>query len=374
VALFLAQLFAVTDDLAVRRTALGGIWQALERAEAVALHRSRGFYTGWAGLVFVAARLSSLLCEEALLDRARQLVYSAANVDDDSHEFDLLAGSAGTIAGLVALRGIIEGTFCLDFAERLADELLQAADKSAAGYSWRSSGLPANCRLTGFSHGTAGIGYALLELFQATGASKYREAAIQAFQYERYWFDARTGNWPDFRRVSAPGKRNKRHLTFATHWCHGAPGIALSRLRAYELMGDEVCKAEAITALHTTHEALKQALQSGPGDFSLCHGLAGNAEALRYGFRVLGPERAQDEALAAAVAQVGRERYATRPGAPWPGETGGETPGLMLGLAGTGYFYLRLNNAAIPSILIPRYEDGLVPDVAVIGSRRLKHS
>jgi hypothetical protein len=369
VALFLAQLFAITGDLTVRRTALGGIWQALERAEAEALHRRLGFYTGWAGLAFVAARLSGLLGEDALLDRARQLVYSAAKVDDDAREFDLLAGSAGTIAGLVALRDILGAPFCLDFAARLADELLQAADKSPAGYSWESSGLPAKSRLTGFSHGTAGIGYALLELFQATDASKYREAAIQAFQYERYWFDAGAGNWPDFRRAPARGKRDKRQRSFVTHWCHGAPGIAVSRLRAYEHMGDEMCKAEALTALHTTREALELALQSGPGDFSLCHGLAGNAEVLCYGVRVLGPERAQDEALAAAVAHVGMERYATQPGSTSPGETGGETPSLMIGLAGIGYFYLRLSDPAIPSILIPRYEDGLVPDVAAVGSR-----
>ncbi|HEU5101388.1 MAG TPA: T3SS effector HopA1 family protein, partial [Roseiflexaceae bacterium] len=258
VALFLAQLFGSTGDLAVRRTALGGIWQALERAEAVELHRRLGLYTGWAGLALAAARLGCLLGEEALLDRARQLVYSAASAGGDLHEFDLLAGSAGTIAGLVALRGILEAPLCLDFAARLADELIQAADKSSAGYSWASPGLPAGSRLTGFSHGAAGIGYALLELFQATGASRYREAAIEAFEYERYWFDDSAGNWPDFRHMPAT-RRDKRPRIFATHWCHGAPGIAVSRLRAYQLTADELCKTEAITGLDTTRAALEQA-------------------------------------------------------------------------------------------------------------------
>jgi lantibiotic biosynthesis protein len=42
------------------------------------------------------------------------------------------------------------------------------------------------------------------------------------------------------------------------------------------------------------------------------------------------------------------------PGLPWPcGVHSGETPGLMLGLAGIGYFYLRLTNASkIPSVAI----------------------
>jgi lantibiotic modifying enzyme len=37
----------------------------------------------------------------------------------------------------------------------------------------------------------------------------------------------------------------------------------------------------------------------------------------------------------------------------WPcGIAGGETPNLLLGLAGIGYFYLRLYNTHVPSILI----------------------
>jgi lantibiotic modifying enzyme len=195
-----------------------------------------------------------------------------------------------------------------------------------------------------------------LELFQATGASKYRAAAIEAFEYERSWFDAGAGNWPDFRRVSAGSKRSRRHLTFATQWCHGAPGIAISRLRAYELLGDQVCKAEATIALDTTRGALEQALRSGLGDLSLCHGLAGNAEVLCYGARVLGPEPAQADALTAAVAQAGMERCATQPETTSSDDTGGEPPGLMLGLAGNGYFYLRLIDPAMPSILIPQYQ------------------
>jgi hypothetical protein len=359
VALFLAQLSAITGDSELRRAALGGIRQALERAEAIGLHRRLGLYTGWAGVALAAARLSGLLGEEALIDPVRRLVERAADRDASAREFDLLAGRAGTIVGLIVLRDVVDAAFGLDIALQLADELLQAADRSSAGSAWAAPGLPANARLTGFSHGAAGIGYALLELFQATGVSTYRDAAMQAFQYERYWFDAGAGNWPDFRWAPA-GKRGKRPHVFATHWCHGAPGIAVSRLRAFEITGDQTCKAEALVALDTTRGALEQALESGAGDFSLCHGLAGNAEVLRYGARVLGAARAQGEKLIAAVAQVGMERYATQPGAAWPGETEDQTPGLMLGRAGSGYFYLRSIDPAIPSILVPRYDTSYV--------------
>jgi lantibiotic modifying enzyme len=126
-------------------------------------------------------------------------------------------------------------------------------------------------------------------------------------------------------------------LSFATHWCHGAPGIALSRLRAYELLKDETCKAEAQTALRTTRKVIETALYSEKRNFSLCHGLAGNSEALLYGYQVLGSEEMSSLVLAHDVAYHGIETYVTR-GYSWPsGMTGrGETPDLMLGLAGTG--------------------------------------
>ena len=279
--------------------------------------------------------------------------------NQDQHEFDLLSGSAGAIAALVVLRDILDDASLLDFAARLGDQLLQSANRSDAGYSWKILAFPYQCDLTGLSHGTAGVGYALLELFHATGDSKYRGAADSAFNYERYWFDADAGNWPDFREEPRQAKRSKRPLSFATFWCHGAPGIALSRLRAYRILNDETCKAEAITALQTTHKMIEIALHAGMENFSLCHGLAGNADVLLEGHKVLGQEWARSHLLAIEVAKFGIETY-TLPGLQWPcGIHGGKAPGMLLGLAGIGYFYLRLYHPATPSILILQRESFL---------------
>ena len=254
------------------------------------------------------------------------------------------------------LSNVLYDESLLDLALLLGEELLKIADESDAGYSWKSVAFPKQRNLTGFSHGTAGIGYALLELSLATNCSKYLEAAEQAFRYERHWFDAATDNWPDFREEPARGKRGKRPLSFAAYWCHGAPGIALSRLRAYELLRDEACKDEASSGLRTTRETTEAILRSGIGNFSLCHGLAGNAEVLLYGSQVLGQHTTGGSGLTHEVAHHGIERYAKR-GHSWPCGTGsGQTPNLMLGLAGIGYFYLRLHDPATPSVLILRRE------------------
>lgn len=354
VALFLAELHAATGDAPARRTALGAIQQALAHVDAVPPPGRLGLYTGWIGIAFAAARVGALLDEEELLEHAARLVQRAAG--EPHGEFDLISGYAGAIAALVVLRDVLDDASLLDFAARLGEELLKTADENGAGYSWKSVALPRQRNLTGFSHGTAGVGYALLELFRATGASEYRRGAVQAFQYERYWFDSTAGNWPDFREEPTRVKRGTRPLSFATYWCHGAPGIALSRLHASDVLHDETCEEEALIALQTTRETVETALRSGIGNFSLCHGLTGNAEVLLYGCQALGKDRADASGLAYEVAGDGIERYATS-GRSWPcGTGGGETPNLMLGLAGIGYFYLRLHDQTTPSILILRRE------------------
>jgi lantibiotic biosynthesis protein len=299
--------------------------------------------------------VGTLLGEEELLGEALQMLQRMARENHEEREFDLLAGMAGAVAALVVLRDILDEVSLLDFASRLGDELLEAADKNETEYSWRSINFPDQPNLTGFSHGAAGVGYALLELFQATRNPSYRHAAEQAFAYERQWFDKEAGNWPDLRTESGRRRDVQSQPSFAAAWCHGAPGIALARLRAYELDKDDTYKAEALTALQTTHEAVGMSLHARTGPYSLCHGLAGNADILLQGFRVLGQERADDATLARHVACAGIGRYMQR-GQEWPCGPSGETPGLMLGLAGIGYFYLRLYDPTHPSVLILQRE------------------
>ncbi|HEV3047932.1 MAG TPA: lanthionine synthetase LanC family protein, partial [Solirubrobacteraceae bacterium] len=197
--------------------------------------------------------------------------------------------------------------------------------------------------LTGLSHGASGCALALLELWRATAESAYLQAAERAFAYERSLFDPDAANWPDL-RAAAPAR------SFAALWCHGAGGIALARLHAERLAAGAQAGAEARVALDTTARALAGELAQG-GNFSLCHGLAGNAEILLHGHAELGAERDRDAELAFRAADEGIERHA--PGGAWPcGTFEGQTPGLFLGLAGIGRFYLRLHEPRLPSLLL----------------------
>lgn len=357
VAFFLGELHAATGDAEARLAALGAIRQALSRVHALPQPARAGLFTGWVGIALVAARMGKILQEDNLLQAASRLVRRSLRAKVRNDEYDLIFGKAGTLVGLLLLRDLLDEPGLLETCARLGRRLLAAAQKSKQGASWASSALPSTRNLTGFSHGAAGIACALLELCNATGDGRFRRGAEAAFRYERSWFDAQAQNWPDLREEPGEPRPSRRAFPFATAWCHGSAGIALSRIRAFEILNDPTCKAEALVGLRTTRKAVEVSLDAGSADFSLCHGLAGKAEVLLYGSRALGPDAGEAHETALAVAARGIERYHQREN-PWPcGAPGGENPGLMLGLAGIGSFYLRLSGVPAPLILLPRHEE-----------------
>lgn len=359
---FLSELFAVTGDESAGRTAIGAIRQALSRIELIEPWKRISLYAGWMGIAFAAARVGALTGADELRDAAGRLARRAvAERGSEREEFDLLAGRAGAVAALVALQDLLNEDAFVEAAADVADEILQGAEERAGRYSWPSPRRPRQRHLTGFSHGTAGIAYALLEQFAATGQEQYRAAALRAFEYERHWFDREAANWPDFRGCRSRSDRPVRSPRCALSWCHGAPGIALSRLRAFTLTGDRTCMTEALAGLQTTRRAIEEAVDSGTWDFSLCHGLAGNAEILKYGRSVL-PEHCGNDAAVTACARLGLEAHAS---GFWPGGTETrETPGLMLGLAGIGHWYLGLHGQSRPSpLMLERHKVGAVSAV-----------
>jgi hypothetical protein len=307
VALFLGELYANSGVSEARRTAIGAIKQALSQVDALSLKGNLGLYTGALGVLYSAARLGAIFEQQELLDRAAELLRQCALETWAECEADILSGYAGCIVGLLTLQRMLKDESLMNLAASLGDKLLQSADDSGAGSSWRSARRNDSQNLTGLSHGAAGIGYALLELSVATDDHRYRALAERAFSYERAWFDADHGNWPDFRQDSNRRARSALPLTFATTWCHGAPGIGLTRLRAYELFRDSIYKDEADIALNTTYASLKAALYAGNINFSLCHGVAGQAEVLLYGRQILGREWAERSALAFEAAEHGIE-------------------------------------------------------------------
>ena len=340
IAWFLLHLFAATKERVFRITAEGALSQALTRSGSRV--ESPGFHAGASGIAFVAAWAARIAVRDDYAEHSRRLLRAANPLPE---RIDVVDGSAGAIPALLFADREYPGEGFLDQAVRHGEFLIGSASRAEMGWSWRTTAMH-EAHLTGFAHGAAGIGWALLELFRATGDAKFREAGLQAFAYEQSLFDAEEQNWPDLRSGLGDRGRNSRRCMSA--WCHGAPGIGLARLRAFEILGDGPCRAQAETAIRTTNRSL-----AALDNYSLCHGASGNAELLLCAAAALKNPACADPAY--RIAEAGIERF-ERQRAPWPcGYPGeGETPTLMIGTSGIGYFLLRLYDPVrFPSILLP---------------------
>ena len=373
ISLFLAELYRLTAEPDFARTARGGMAAAVHATPSNSTQeqeeRRLGLYTGLSGLAVARCRVNRLL--DIPLNPGDEFLALARHLDRPDHDWvnDLLTGRAGVILALLALRrqGCPAEVDTLSLAVRLADDLCRAGVNG-----WRSAGDDPEL-LTGLSHGASGIGLALLELHAATGAERFLSASHDAFAYEDDLFDPARLNWPDLRQGDRDnegppfqtdgseknGQRKGTERRFALAWCHGAPGIALARLRAHDL--DVAWRSRHLDAaragLQSTVQAVEEVLSSSDGtealDLTPCHGLTGLVETLW-----VGGLRLDDPALRAAASRAGAAvAAAVAAGTTIRSGTlcGGPNPSLMLGAAGIGHTLLRLHSPAhVPSMMLIR--------------------
>jgi lantibiotic modifying enzyme len=349
--LFLAQLAAATDEISTRRTAIGALHHALARTTSVPPAQRDGFHAGVLGVVWAAASAAALIGEEELHARAGAVLTEATLPSGSDRCPDLVKGSAGSIVGALSLAAMFEDPRLTDDAIDAGGALIERAVVTRHGWSWPTQSKRYPAHLCGVSHGAAGIGWALLELYATTGEQRFRDGANGAFAYERSWLDARSGTWPDLR---IGGQRRGAPRTTASPaegtWCYGEAGIALTRLRAIAVLGPGPHAHDAHVALETTRRHLVEALPYAIEDFSLCHGAGGAADALLCSAGAPGEPSRSAADLAADLGHVMLERHAS-PGTEWPCGVDGTTPGLFAGLSGIAWLFLRLHDRAIRSPL-----------------------
>lgn len=191
---------------------------------------------GCGGVLLGLQQLGELNIVDQLVDTALPRFINA------DEQLDMIGGCAGLIGALLQTNN----QKALEIAIVAGEHLVKRQNESG-GWSVNRQKLP----LLGFSHGTAGYAAALANLYNHCGYALFAEAAQSALAYERLRFNSSKRNWPDF-RVS-PGTNEPD--AFRVAWCHGAPGIGLSRacLWGTELWDDE-CTEEISNAIKTTAE------------------------------------------------------------------------------------------------------------------------
>lgn len=340
--LFLAALAKVTGSEAAQKTALAALEPVraiLDSPQAAAMINREGIggCSGLGSLVYALTGVSRLLDAPELLERAvrvSQLIDDTRIGRDQS--LDIVSGSAGAILSLLALHRATGDASVLDRAIACGHHLLANAEKVGDdGLAWKS--WPDRIMLAGYSHGAAGCAAALCALFKATGDRQFGDAARAALRYERGLFDSRAENWP----ILLPGGGSR----FASTWCHGAPGILLSRAGFCGVFGREedlILQAEMETARRTTLAAGLSAIDH------LCCGTMGRVEILHTTAAAL-PENLTGADRSLTLAKLGatltirraQQRKAFSLQAD-PVRNAVFQPGFFRGSSGIGHTLLRL--------------------------------
>ena len=345
---FLAQAATRTGDALLRRTARGALRQAVARADANMTRAPHGFYGGAAGVGAVLVLAGHDLGDAEIVDAGRALLLRLPKDPAIADVSDLIGGLAGTVLALALAADVLDGDADLiasarEFAARLVARGAREADGSLSWHTMEDT----TANLTGFAHGTAGIAHALLVLDALAPDQAWRDAATAAFAYETARFDRAQNNWPDYRVMpgQAPGPP-----VYMIAWCHGAGGIAASRLYA-ETRGYNV-GAEIEAGLGTAARWAEQWYRLPGADFTACHGVFGLVDVLLDGVRT---GRNAHSATIATIINYATEQF-HRGERAWPSGliSHEEICGLMLGNAGIGHVYLRLADPALGSLLAPR--------------------
>ena len=211
---FLGALYYQTGDKKILRTLNGAVNQTISKFRGDASCRVQGLYHGGLGISYVMSKLADLTSSSDLLQMAEELSLESLETKVTDLKSDLVSGLAGSIICLLAFKKIFGKTFYHDRAMAMGHELIRMAQPYKDAFAWRTSNKKSEFDLTGFSHGAAGIGYALSELFAVSSDPAFKEMAEKAFQYEQYWFDPVTLNWAGPQGKITYGFQRKKCIAF----------------------------------------------------------------------------------------------------------------------------------------------------------------
>jgi len=348
IALFFAALGKITGDSKFRGLALKSVMhlsQALraDRPDRVLPAMCAGGALGYGSLVYSLVRIADLAAEPALVDDAvKASKFITEELISGDKYLDIVYGISGAILGLLALYDRTQDQQTLERAISCGQQLISCAPAASDNEIWKSpAGAPI---LTGFSHGAAGIAYAVLRLYKVSREECFLSLAEDLVSYEdRFLCD---NDWGEPAASSGDRAGEQRGVESSlVSWCHGAAGIGLSRAGGLTILDSLETWRDIDTALAVTEACGFAAVDQ------LCCGNFGRAELFLTASRELSRPELRGTALAIAGRSLKRARQSGR----FQFDNRSEIfiPGLFRGSAGIGYQLLRLFHPDdVPCVLL----------------------
>lgn len=304
-------------------------------------NESNGAFSGDSSLMYLYELLYAITKRQVFLEYAeKQYMMVKENIEYDKN-YDLLYGNAGVVLILLNMFKLTGDKKYLYSAIEAGNNIINNSIKMETGLGW----IPRNLThpLAGFSHGNSGIAYALLKLYSYTNDISIYKVVHKAIEFENTLYNAKTNNWLDMRVFN--GKRVDT-MADPVHWCHGAAGILLSRIKMLEYAHgtlQEIIEEDITKAAH-------KVLESGfTGVQCLCHGDIGNLDILaQYAIKFQNNELLQQvkAALKSLVDSTSKGNWNLGL------MLNIQNIGFMLGTSGIGYNLLRFyTDYQLPSIL-----------------------
>jgi lantibiotic modifying enzyme len=305
-----------------------------------------GLFSGWAGVAVALRAWSGMVGDADAASAAAQVTSQIARrilqaPDDPSRYTDVISGDAGILLALIA----DDSGTAVQAAHVLADRLVNAAEPGPDGLNWR---MVAGWEylMPGFSHGTAGVAYALA----ATGRTLNRHDLVEVATRGASALAA-AGQHPDGWAVplAIPPRPGGPAVNYG--WCHGPTGT----VRLFLLL-DEI---DPQPRWQHAIDACLQALQDSrlprrlyPGywdNLARCCGTAGVGQLLLDRYQATGDTALLDWAGTLA-ADVFDRALTTPHGVTWSNTEHTATPpelppepGFMQGAAGIAGWLARLH-------------------------------
>ena len=293
-----------------------------------------GYFTGHTGAAVTLFHIGEILNERDYVMSAVRIIEDVTDdlISNDTY-LDVISGSSGAIIAINTILAKTKNEKLKNIVLSLALHILKEAHhKDNGALYWKNVNLT-GC--LGLAHGNSGFALALALAYKITGVYDFAAKALAAIKFEDNYYNSEFNDWEDSRSP-------KGSLSFAGSWCHGAPGIALSRMYLAKLLSDNDLGTQASKALLA---CTKTALIS---DHTCC-GLSGVVEALLIGARW--SENNKSEQYAKSIlAKICERSYL---GFMMSQDIAPATNilGFMQGVSGIGYTMLRYLDPELPSIL-----------------------